>query len=60
MFQGRKVHVLKGDTNKAKNMAPIGSILFPLKVAPMRIENDFKGHLIEELPKIIYTNKSDI
>ena len=34
-------HVLKGATIKGKNMLP-GSIFFPLREAPMRIEN--KGH----------------
>ena len=28
-------------------MLPMGSIFFPLRVAPMRIENNFKRHLIE-------------
>ena len=39
MFQcrGNYGHVLKGATIKGKNMLPIGSIFFPLKVAPMRI-----------------------
>ena len=27
------------------------SIFFPLKVAPMRIENNIKGHLIEKTLK---------
>ena len=27
-----------------KEHAPIGSMLFPLKVVPMKIENNFKGH----------------
>ena len=39
-------------------MLPIGSIFFPLKVAPMRIENNFKGHLIEKPPKLNYANMS--
>ena len=34
----------KGATIKGKNMLRIGSIFFPLKVAPMRIENNFKGY----------------
>ena len=29
-------------------MLPIESIFFPLKVVPMRIENNFKGHYIEK------------
>ena len=36
----RKPH-LKWATVKRKNMLPIGSIFFPLKVAPMTIENSF-------------------
>ena len=39
--------VLKGAIIKGKNTLPTGCILFPLKVAPMRIENNFKGHKIE-------------
>ena len=42
MFQRKGKHILKGATIKGKNMFPIGSIFFPLKVAPMRIENNFK------------------
>ena len=57
-FQGRGNHVLKGATIKGKNMLPIGSISFPLRVAPMRIENNFKGHKIEKLPKLNYANMS--
>ena len=33
-------------------MLPMGSIFFPLRVAPMRLENNFKGHLIEKPPKL--------
>ena len=33
-------------------MLPIGSIFFPLKIDPMRIENIFKGHYIETAVKI--------
>ena len=33
-------------------MLPIGSIFFPLKVAPIRIENILKRHSIEKLPKL--------
>ena len=33
----------KGAIIKGKNMLPIGSIFFPLKVAPMRKENNFEG-----------------
>ena len=55
MFQCRGNHVLKGATIKVKNMLPTGSIFFPLKVAPMRIDDNFKGHLIEKPPKLKYT-----
>ena len=41
-----------GVTIKGKNMLPIGSIFFPLRVALMRIETHFKGHQIEKLPKL--------
>ena len=56
-------HALKGATIKGKNMLPIGSIFmgnifFPLKAAPMRKENNFKGHLIEKTPKSNYANMS--
>ena len=34
-FHCRGNHVLKGVTIKGKNMLPIGSIFFPLRVAPM-------------------------
>ena len=37
-------HVVKEATIKGKNMLAVGSIFFPLKVAPMRIENKSKGH----------------
>ena len=33
MFKRRGNNVLKGATIKGKNMLPIGSIFFPLKVA---------------------------
>ena len=39
MCQSNGNHVLKGATIKGKNLLPMGSIFFPLKVAPMRIEN---------------------
>ena len=45
MCQHRGNHILKGAAIiKGKVMLPIGSIFFPLKVAPMRIENNLKGH----------------
>ena len=44
--------MLKGATIKGKNMLHIGSIFFPLKVVPMRIENSFKEHKIEKPPKL--------
>ena len=45
-------------TSKGKDMLPIGSIFFPFKVAPMRIDNKFKGHYIEKQPKLIYAKMS--
>ena len=56
MFQHRGNHFLKVATIKGKNMRPVGSIFFPLKVAPMRKENNFKGNCIEKQPKLKYTN----
>ena len=44
MFQPRGHHILKGDTVQGKNMSLIGGIFFSITVAPMRIENNFKGH----------------
>ena len=44
MFQGGGNHILKGATIKGNNMLPIGSKFFPLKVAHIRIDNNFKGH----------------
>ena len=38
--------MLQGVTFKGKNMLPTGSIYFPLRVAPLRVENSFKGHYI--------------
>ena len=43
MFQSQGKHVLKVATIREKNMLPIGSIFFPLIVAPMRVENNLKG-----------------
>ena len=37
----------KGQLFKGKNMLPIGSILFSLKVAPMRTESNLKGIKLE-------------
>ena len=51
MFQPRG-NVLKGATIIGKNMLPIGSIFFPLKVTPMRIEITLNC----EAPKFSYTN----
>ena len=48
----------KGQTFKGKNMLPIGSIFFPVKVAPMIINNNFKGHEIEKQLKLNGTNMS--
>ena len=39
-------------------MHPIGSIFFPLKVFPMKVENNIKGYLIEKPPKLNYANMS--
>ena len=55
LFSRLENHVLKGvlfkkrmyshgATFKGKNMLPIGSIFFSLRVAAMGIENNFKGH----------------
>ena len=41
MFQQRGKYVLKGATIKGKDMLSIGSIFLPLKVVPIRIENNF-------------------
>ena len=43
-------------TIKGKNMHPIGSLFFHLKVDPLRIENSFKG--IKKLRKYLITLKS--
>ena len=40
-------------------MLRIGSILFPIRVVPMKIENFFKRHF-EKPPKINYTNMSSL
>ena len=45
---------------KGKNMLPVGSIFFPLKVAPMRIENKFKWHLIEKPLELKYANVNSL
>ena len=61
MIQCGEKHVLKGVTIKGKNMLcmlSIGSIFFSLRVAPMRIENNFKMHEIEKAPKLNYVNIS--
>ena len=44
MFQIREIRLLKGATIKEKN------IFVPLRVAPKRIENNFKGRYIEKAP----------
>ena len=46
MFQRRENNVLKWATIKGSYMLPIGSIFFCLKVAPVKIGNNYKGHLI--------------
>ena len=48
----------KRATIKGKTMLAIGSIFFSLRVIPMRIENIFKGHLIEKPPKLNHANIS--
>ena len=50
MFQCRGNHILKGATIIGTNMLPMGSIFFPLKVGPMRIDN--------KPPKLNYANMS--
>ena len=54
----RRVHlVLKGSTIKGKNILPKGSILFPLRVAPWRIDKySFKCIKLEKNPKLDYAN----
>ena len=43
LLNGRVCYdALKSATIKGKNMPPIGSIFFPLKVSPMRIKNNFR------------------
>ena len=44
IFQHRRNYLLKVTTIKGKNMLPIESIFFPLKVVPVRLGNNFKGH----------------
>ena len=51
MFQHGGSHNLKDTTIKGKNMLLIGSIFFPLKVVPVRIDNNFEGHLIGKTAK---------
>ena len=52
IFQYQGNHFFKSATIKGNNMLPIGSIFFPLIVAPMRIENNFKGPSKEKPPKL--------
>ena len=42
LFPCGEKHSFKGATLKGKNLLPEGSKLFPLRVAPMRIESYFK------------------
>ena len=58
MSQHRGNPVLKGATIKEKNMLPMGSIFFSLKIDPMMIDNNFKGYKIEGPPKLNYANMS--
>ena len=48
MFQYQGNHVLKGATFEGKNMLPIGSIFFPLRVAHVRIEYSMRVKLLTE------------
>ena len=43
-YTSRKTEV--GDTITGKNMFQSGSIGFPLRIAPKRVEHNFKGQLI--------------
>ena len=43
MLQCKGNQVLKGATIKGKNMLSMGSIFFQIRVAPMRIENNFSN-----------------
>ena len=58
MLHHRRTDALKWATIKGKNMLPIGSIFFSLKVAPMRINNNFKEYKIEKPPKLKYAYMS--
>ena len=51
LLHNRVNNVIKGATIK-------GRIFFPLKVATLRIEHNFKGQYIEKLPKLLYANMS--
>ena len=44
--------VLEGATFKGQNMLLMRSIFFLLIVAPVNIENNFKGPYIEKPPKL--------
>ena len=50
-------NVEKGTTIKRKNM-PLREPFFILKVAPVGIENYFKGQSIKKPPKLDYANIS--
>ena len=56
-FNVEETMSFKRATVIGKNMLPLGSIFFPLRVAPMR-KDFFKGHQIEKLPKLNYVNIS--
>ena len=43
LFPCQENHSITGATVKGKNMLPIGSIFFPLRVVLIRIEYNFKG-----------------
>ena len=54
MFQRIGNHILIRATIIGK---PMGSIFFPLKLAPIRTDNNFKGVYIEKPSKLIYANR---
>ena len=56
VFHAKKAKSLKGLGLKERICSSLGSIFFPLIIAPMRKENNLKGHLIETLPKSNYTD----
>ena len=53
MLRRRGKFVLEGATFKGKNMLLMRSIFFLFIVAPVNIENNFKGPYIEKPPKLM-------